>query len=89
MKRHIELLVGALVVRQISPWHENLSKRQVKAPKLYVRDSSLLHALLDVPSFRDLDGNPKVGASWEGFAVEEIVRLAGERNVYFWNTYSG
>jgi uncharacterized protein len=89
VKRHIELLVGALVVRQISPWHENLSKRQVKAPKLYVRDSGLLHALLDVPSFRDLDGNPKVGASWEGFAVEEIVRLAGERNVYFWNTYSG
>jgi uncharacterized protein len=89
VKRHIELLVGALVIRQIAPWHENLAKRQVKTPKLYVRDSGLLHALLDVHSFRALDGHPKVGASWEGFAVEEIVRLAGERNVYFWNTHSG
>jgi uncharacterized protein len=89
VKRHIELLVGALVVRQISPWHENLSKRQVKSPKLYIRDSGLLHALLDVPALRALDGNPKVGASWEGYVVEEIVSLAGERNVYFWNTHSG
>jgi predicted AAA+ superfamily ATPase len=89
VKRHIALLVGALVVRQISPWHEKLSKRQVKSPKLYIRDGGLPHALLDVHSVRALDGNPKAGASWEGFVVEEIVRLVGERNVYFWNTHSG
>ncbi len=89
VKRHIELLTGALIIREIQPWHENLAKRQVKAPKLYIRDSGLLHALLGVDSYRALDGHPKVGASWEGFAVEEIVRLCGERNVYFWATHSG
>jgi predicted AAA+ superfamily ATPase len=89
VKRHIELLVGALIVRQIQPWHENISKRQVKTPKLYVRDSGLLHSLLDVPSFRALDGHPKVGASWEGFVIEEFARLAGDRNIFFWATQSG
>ena len=88
VKRHLDLLTGALVVRQLQPWHENLAKRQVKAPKVYLRDSGTLHALLDVPSFRALEGHPKLGASWEGFVVEEIVRMAGERNAYFWATYS-
>jgi predicted AAA+ superfamily ATPase len=89
VKRHVELLTGALIVRQLQPFHENLGKRQVKAPKVYVRDSGLLHALLSVPSFRALEGHPKIGASWEGFAIEEIIRRAGERNCYFWATHSG
>jgi len=89
VKRHLDLLTGTLMVRQLQPWHVNLGKRQVKSPKIYVRDSGLLHALLGVPQFRDLEGHPKVGASWEGFVVEEAVRAAGERNCYFWATQSG
>ena len=89
VKRHLDLLTGALMVRQLQPWHENLAKRQVKSCKIYLRDSGLLHALLGIPSFRDLEGHPKIGASWEGFAIEEIVRRAGERNCYFWATQSG
>ena len=89
VKRHLDLLTGALMVRQLQPWHENLAKRQVKSCKIYLRDSGLLHALLGIPSFRELEGHPKIGASWEGFAIEEIVRRAGERNCYFWATQSG
>jgi predicted AAA+ superfamily ATPase len=89
VKRHLDLLTAALMVRQLQPWHVNLAKRQVKSPKIYVRDTGLLHALLGVPSLRALEGHPKVGASWEGFVVEEAVRAAGERNCYFWATQSG
>jgi predicted AAA+ superfamily ATPase len=89
VKRHLDLLTAALMVRQLPPWHENLGKRQIKSPKIYVRDTGLLHALLGVPSFRALEGHPKIGASWEGFAVEEVVRAAGERNCFFWATQSG
>jgi len=89
VKRHLDLLTGALMVRQLQPWHENLGKRQVKSPKIYLRDSGLLHTLLGVPSFRALEGHPKIGASWEGFVVEEIVRAAGERVCYFWATQAG
>ena len=89
VKRHLDILTGALMVRQLQPWHENLGKRQVKSPKVYLRDTGLLHALLGVPSFRALEGHPKVGASWEGFAVEEAIRAVGERNAYFWATQAG
>jgi hypothetical protein len=89
VKRHLDLLTSTLMVRQLQPWHENLGKRQVKSPKIYLRDSGLLHALLGVPQFRALEGHPKIGASWEGFVLEEAVRAAGERNCYFWSTHSG
>lgn len=89
VNRHLDALTGALVIRQLQPWHANLSKRQIKSPKVYIRDSGLLHALLSVPSFRFLEGHPKLGASWEGFVIEEVAALAGERNVYFWGTPSG
>jgi hypothetical protein len=89
VKRHLDILTGALMVRQLQPWHENLGKRQVKSPKVYLRDTGLLHALLGIPSFRALEGHPKIGASWEGFAVEEAIRAAGERNAYFWATQAG
>lgn len=89
VKRHLDILTGALVVRQLQPWHENLGKRQVKSPKIYIRDTGLLHALLGVPSFRSLEGHPKVGASWEGFVIEEILQWVGERYAYFWATQSG
>ncbi len=89
VKRHLDILTGALMVRQLQPWHENLGKRQVKSPKIYIRDTGLLHALLGVPSFRFLEGHPKLGASWEGFVIEELLQLVGERSAYFWATQSG
>ena len=89
VKRHLDILTGALMVRQLQPWHENLGKRQVKSPKIYLRDSGLLHALLGIPSFRDLSGHPKLGASWEGFVIEQVLDEVGPRNAYFWATQSG
>lgn len=89
VKRHLDILTGALMVRQLQPWHENLGKRQVKSPKIYLRDSGLLHALLGVPSFQALAGHPKLGASWEGFVIEQILEVVGARNTYFWATQSG
>jgi len=89
VKRHLDLLTGALMVRQLQPWHENLGKRQVKSPKVYLRDTGLLHALLGVSSFAALEGHPKIGASWEGLVVEEAARIAGDRNIHFWATQAG
>ncbi len=88
-RRYIDLLSGAFVVRQLPPWHENLGKRQVKSPKLYIRDSGLLHQILDIPDNQSLLGHPKVGASWEGFVVEQLHSMYGGHNFYFWATHSG
>lgn len=89
VRRHLDILSGALVVRQLQPWFENLGKRQIKAPKVYVRDSGLLHALLGLATPEAARAHPKVGASWEGFVIEEAVRIAGEGNAYFWATQGG
>ncbi len=89
VKRHLDILCGAFVMRQLPPWFENLGKRQVKSPKVYLRDSGLLHTLIGVSSFSDLESHPKLGASWEGFALEEVLRLTGDREAYFWNTQGG
>jgi len=91
VRRYLDLLTGTFLVRQLQPFHENLAKRQVKAPKLYVSDSGLLHSLLGLHDERDLEGHPKVGASWEGFALDEVVRLMGARaqDCYFWATHAG
>jgi len=89
VKRHLDILTGALMLRQLQPWHANLGKRQIKSPKVYIRDTGLLHSLLGVPSFRSLEGHPKLGASWEGFVIEEILSLVGDRNAHFWATQSG
>ena len=88
-RRYLDILCGAYMIRALPPWRENIKKRQVKAPKVYVRDSGLLHALLSVETHRDLEGHIKLGASWEGFAVEEIFRVAHTRDIYFWGTYAG
>src|ERR1035437_696563 len=87
-RRYLDALSGAYVVRQLQPWFENLGKRVVKSPKVYVRDSGLLHSLLGIPDFPALQGHPKLGASWEGFVIEQILSWAGERNAYFWATHS-
>jgi uncharacterized protein len=91
VRNYLDLLTSALVVRQLQPWHENISKRQVKAPKVYLADSGLLHALLNLRTLKDLEGHPKVGASWEGFAMEQVVRRLGVRReeCYFWATHGG
>jgi predicted AAA+ superfamily ATPase len=89
VKRHLDGLTGALVLRQLQPWHENLGKRQVKAPKVYVRDPGLLHALLGIDSPAALHAHPKVGASWEGFVLEDLIGLVGERNAFYWRTQAG
>ena len=71
------------------PWFENLGKRQVKAPKIYVRDTGLLHTLLALGDFAALEGHPRLGASWEGFALEQVLRHTGDRDAYFWGTHAG
>ncbi|MCI0585938.1 MAG: ATP-binding protein [Planctomycetes bacterium] len=89
VRRYLDVLVGLYLVRRLQPWHENLAKRQFKSPKVYVRDSGLLHALLSVASGPELDGHPKCGASWEGFAMEQVLRAAGARDCFFWGTHAG
>ena len=88
-RRYLDTLTSMYLVRQLQPWFENLGKRQVKAPKVYVRDSGLLHTLLGLDSFHALEGHPKLGASWEGFALEQVMHTAGSHGTYFWATYSG
>ena len=88
-RRYLDLLSGAYVVRQLQPWHENLKKRQVKSPKVYVRDSGLLHTLLSLETKAALSAHPKFGASWEGFAMEQVLALTADRAPYFWAVHSG
>jgi predicted AAA+ superfamily ATPase len=91
IRRYLDTLVSALVLRQLPPWFENLGKRQVKSPKVYVADSGLLHTLLGLSSPEDVEGHPKVGASWEGFVLREVVERLGARpeEVFFWATHAG
>jgi len=88
--RYVDILCGAFLVRRLPPWFENVGKRMVKAPKVYLRDSGLLHALLGLRNAGELRSHPRFGASWEGFALEYVVRLLkAEREAYFWATHGG
>jgi hypothetical protein len=89
VRRYIDMLSATFMVRQLPPWFENIGKRQVKAPKIYIRDSGLLHTLLGVEGPDALHFHPKIGPSWEGFAIEEIIRKyqAAEGECYFWSAY--
>jgi predicted AAA+ superfamily ATPase len=91
VRSYLDILDGALVVTTLKPWHENISKRQVKSPKVYVRDSGLLHSLLDIETLDHLEGHPKVGASWEGFVILQITRQLGARpdQCFYWATHAG
>jgi hypothetical protein len=91
VRHYLDTLTAALVLRQVPPWFENLGKRQVKAPKVYLADSGLLHTLLGMPTREALEGHPKVGASWEGFALGEVLtRLrAYPEECFFWATHAG
>lgn len=89
VRRYLDLLTDALMVRQLQPWHANLAKRQVKSPKIYVRDSGLLHQLLGIDSEKALLSHPKIGASWEGFVIEQLLASEPHDEAYFWATHQG
>jgi len=84
-----DMLAGMFMVRVLPPWHENVGKRQVKAPKVYLRDSGLLHSMLGVSAMPELRAHPRYGASWEGFALEQTLIVHGDREAYFWATHRG
>jgi predicted AAA+ superfamily ATPase len=88
-RRYLDILSGAWTVRVLQPWFENMGKRQLRSPKVYVRDTGLLHALLDLETHHQLTGHPKAGASWEGFVIEQVLTLLGVREAYFWGTHQG
>jgi hypothetical protein len=89
VRRYLDFMTGAFLLRQLQPWHENLGKRQVKAPKVYVRDSGLLHALLHLDSTDSVLAHPNAGASWEGFLLEQVLHQARPDESYFWATHQG
>ena len=89
VRGYLDILAGTFMVRQLQPWHENIGKRQVKAPKAYLRDSGLLHSLVGVPDRHVLLGHPRVGASWEGFAIEQVLLALNPSEAYFWATHTG
>ena len=88
-RRYLDLLSDAYMLRQLQPWHANLKKRQVKAPKIYLRDSGLLHHLLGIGTAKELLNHPKVGASWEGFVIEQVLLHEPHDEAYFWATHQG
>jgi predicted AAA+ superfamily ATPase len=91
VRRYLDLLSATFAVRVLLPWSENLGKRQVRSPKVYLADSGLLHSLLGIRERRDLERHPKLGASWEGFALDAVVRRLGveRRECHFWATHGG
>lgn len=91
VRRYLDLLTSLFVVRQLQPWFENIAKRQVRAPKVYVADTGILHTLLGLKSRDDVLSHPKVGASWEGFAIAQIIASLGARaeQCFHWSTHSG
>jgi hypothetical protein len=91
VRRYLDTLTHALVLRQLPPWHENISKRQVRAPKVYVSDTGILHTLLGIETADDLHRHPKVGASWEGFVLQELTARLDARpdECYHWATHAG
>ena len=89
-QRYLDLLSGTFMVRQLRPWHYNTKKRLIKRPKIYFRDTGILHSLLSLEAKRDVLSHPKLGASWEGFALEEIIKalLLKEDEVFFWGVHA-
>ncbi|MCZ6713271.1 MAG: ATP-binding protein [Deltaproteobacteria bacterium] len=88
-RRHLDLLTDAFMIRQLQPFHANLRKRQVKSPKIYVRDTGLLHQLLAIGTLKELLTHPKIGASWEGFVIEQVLSSEPHDEAFFWATHQG
>jgi len=89
VRKYLDWLTQTFMIRQLPPWHENLGKRQVKAPKIYFRDTGLLHELLGIGGMKGLLAHPRSGASWEGFALEQTLRIADPDDAFFWATHAG
>lgn len=91
VSRYLDILEGTFMIYRLMPWHANLGKREVKAPKIYLSDTGILHQLLGIGDYNDLLGNPKCGASWEGFIIREIIRRTKARReeIFFWKVHSG
>ncbi len=89
VRRYLEILTGTFMVRLLQPWQANIGKRVVKAPKLYIRDSGLFHSLQAIETWAQLEANPRLGASWEGFALEQALRLSEVDRPYYWRTHTG
>jgi hypothetical protein len=89
VRKYLDILTGVFMVRQLQPWFANINKRQVKAPKIYIRDSGIFHALLNIKNENELLVNSKLGASWEGFVIEELLRVISPDDAYFWATHTG
>jgi len=91
VRRYLDVLAATFMVRVLPPWHANLKKRQVKAPKVYLSDSGILHRLLGIPELAQLSGHPKVGASWEGFAMNEVIAAFGAKpeECFYWALHTG
>ncbi len=89
VRRYLDILTGVFMVRQLHPWYANIKKRQVKAPKIYIRDTGILHTLLGLKTESDLLSHPRCGASWEGYVIEETIRMVQPDDVYFWATHNG
>jgi uncharacterized protein len=89
VRRYLDIMSGVFMIRQLTPWHANLKKRQVKAPKIYFRDTGLLHQLLGIRSEKELLSHPKCGASWEGYVIEETIKAIEPDEVYYWATHGG
>jgi len=89
VRSYLDILTGTFMVRQLPPWYENIGKRQVKAPKIFLRDSGILHGLLNLPDLHSLSGHPRVGASWEGFALEQTLQIIRPPQAFFWATHGG
>jgi predicted AAA+ superfamily ATPase len=89
VRSYLDILTGTFMIRQLQPWHVNIHKRQVKSPKIYLRDSGLLHGLLSLPDFPSLVAHPRVGASLEGFVLEQVLDIISPAGGYFWATRTG
>ena len=89
VRSYLDILTGTFMVRQLQPWHVNVAKRQVKAPKVYFRDTGLLHSLLDLQSRDAVLAHPRAGASWEGFAIEQVCQVVSPAEPYFWSVHGG
>ncbi len=89
VRHYLDILEGMLMIRTLTPWYENLGKRQIKSPKVYFRDTGILHLLLGIKTFRDLESHPKKGASWEGYVLEELLKRRPDAEPYFWGTHNG
>jgi len=89
VRSYLDILTGTYMIRQLQPWYTNLGKRQVKSPKIYFRDSGMLHSLLEITDSHNLLGHPKAGASWEGFVIEQVLQLVLPSQAYFWATHNG